>query len=111
MTERDLLREQWQSAARALKIDFVGPFVFPFEGGHHEFACLLPQFGSERGVLIDVEYVRDIFAAAKSAGFACSSMLAENRNLPVNPEDYIECLADWGWSAKGQPPEWYPNVV
>ncbi|BBE50662.1 hypothetical protein OYT1_ch1102 [Ferriphaselus amnicola] len=111
MTDRDLLREQWQTVAHALKIEFVGPFMFPLKNGHYEFACLLPQFGSERGMLIDVEYVRDAFAEAISAGFACSSMLAEEHHLPIDPADYINCLVDWGWSAKEPPPEWYHNAT
>ena len=112
MTERELLREQWQSVARALHIEFVGPFLLPLRTGHYEFAGLLPQFGGQRGMLIDVQYVREAFSAASSSGFACSSMSAESHHLPVDPANYIECLLDWGWSAKEQlPPEWYRSAV
>lgn len=58
MTERELLREQWQTVSRVLQIEFVGPFILPHQTRQHEFAYLLPQFGGGRGVLIDSRYVR-----------------------------------------------------
>ena len=111
MTEREILREQWQAVARVLQIEFLGPFTLPLQDGHHEFAGLLPQFGGGRGMLIDVEYVRDAFSTAVSAGFTCSAMLAECHHLPVDPANYIDCLVDWGWSIEGQPPPgWYHSA-
>lgn len=105
MMDRDLLGEQWRTVARALGIDIVQPFYLRSPSGEqYEFACLLPQFGSERGMLVDNEHNPEAFAVATSAGFACSSMLAEAFYLPVDPESYIECLVDWGWSAEGQSP-------
>jgi len=113
MTDRELLREQWRSVAHALEIEFVGPFLLSLPSGkQHEFAGLLPQFGGERGMLIDVEHVREASSAATGAGFGCSSMLAEEHHLPVDPANYIDCLVDWGWSVKGQPPPgWYASAV
>jgi hypothetical protein len=113
MTDRKLLREQWRTVASALGIEIVEPFYLRSASGEqYEFAVLLPQFGSERGMLIDVEHNPDAFAIATSAGFGCSSMLAETFHLPVDPESYIECLVDWGWSVDGQsPPAWYSNAA
>ena len=112
MTDLELLREQWQSVARALEIEFVGPFFLPLQTGQYEFAGHLPQFGGTRGILIDVRYEPDAFSAAASAGFACTSMLAESHHLPVDPANYIDCLVDWGWSAQGLvPPRWYTSTV
>ena len=113
MTERELLREQWRAVASALSVEFVGPFYLPLpDGGQWEFAGLLPQFGDVRGMLIDVEHSPEAFSAATAAGFGCSSMLAETRHLPIDPENYIDCLIDWVWSAKEQPaPGWYESAV
>ncbi|WP_140805387.1 hypothetical protein [Rhodanobacter glycinis] len=113
MTDRELLREQWRAVAEALKIEFIGSFCIDLERGQqHEFACLLPQFGGGRGMLIDIKYVPDAFSAAINAGFACSSMLAETHNLAIDPADYIDCLVDWTWSVQDQaPPGWYASAV
>ena len=95
MTERELLRDQWRQVAAGLAIDFVAPFFVSLaDGTQREFAGLLPQFGSHKGVLVDVEYDKAAFAAVIGSGFACSTMRAETHHLPVNAADYVDCLVD-----------------
>lgn len=112
MTDRETLRDQWRTVAKALSIEFVAPFVLTLpDGRQREFAGLLPQFGNSHGMLIDTEYEKDAFTSAIASGFACSSMSAESHYLPVDPANYIDCLKDWGWSGEGQAPGWYLSAV
>jgi hypothetical protein len=103
MSERQLLRDQWHIVANALSIKFVAPFILKLrDGTEWEFACLLPQFGKQQGMLIDAEYSANAFSVAVESGYAVSSMLAEHHHLPINAENYIECLVEWGWVAVNQ---------
>ncbi|MEZ5494491.1 MAG: hypothetical protein R3E61_07880 [Pseudomonadales bacterium] len=65
MSELQLLRDQWQIVANALSIKFVAPFVLKLrDGTEWGFACLLPQFGNEQGILIGTEYSANAFSEA-----------------------------------------------
>ena len=104
MGDRELLREQWRLVSQALGIAFVAPFSIELG---LEFACLLPEFGSPKGMLIDARHNATAFKSAIEHGYGCSSMLPETR-LVVQPSDYVECLQDWGWAvANRPPPSWY----
>lgn len=55
---------------------------------------------------------RQAIAAVVRAGFGCTSMAPEARQLPDDLHSYIRCLKDWSWSADGQaPPSWYANAA
>ena len=111
ISERELLREQWRIVATGLGIQLLSPILLPLpDGTQWEFAALLPQFGGERGMLIDVEHSSAAFAAAVAAGYGASSMLAEHHHLPVDPANYIDCLIDWGWVGQGAAPAWYVSA-
>ena len=113
MTERDLLADQWRAVAEALGIRFVRNALLRGEEGFmHEFAVLLPQFGAPKGTFVDIEHKAASIAAALKAGYTCSSMGAEAHHLPVDPSDYVDCLAEWGWSSESEsPPGWYGAAV
>ena len=112
MIERELLREQWSTVANVLSINFIAPFFLSLpDGAQCEFACLLPQFGGERGMLIDTEHSATAHAAAMASGYGVSSMGAEHHHLPINAADYIECLVDWTWVGPGPAPEWYTSAA
>jgi hypothetical protein len=112
MTERELLRQQWSEAAAALAIEFVAPFVVSLpDGKQREFAGLLPQFGSERGTIVDTEYEAAAFAVVKASGYACSTMSADMRHVQIDPNDFVDCLTDWGWSRLEAAPDWYALAV
>jgi len=108
MTPAQHLRNQWRTAARQLGVEIILPFSLRNEHGHiYEFACLLPQFGSEKGMLLMATYNDEaaVFASQSGYGYSC---LAPEPNSSVNLEGCIDCLKDWGWSVPGQsPPEWY----
>ena len=111
-SEREALREQWRKVATELNILFLAPYEVPLPNGTTwEFAGLLPQFGSDRGMLVDAEHANIAFDAAVQAGFGVTSMLPEQDHLPINAADYIDCLQDWGWVGPGAPPQWYAGAV
>ena len=110
--ECEVLREQWRKIASELGILFVAPYVLSLpDGSSCEVACLLPQFGSSRGMIIDAAYSRTVFEAATQAGFGITSMLPERNDLPVTASSYIDCLEDWGWVGPGEAPEWYTGAA
>ena len=103
----------WIEAAKDLGIRFISPYQFiGLNGKEYEVAGLLPDFGSEKGVLItnrktDEEAV----------------IMAELENdyiMPgLNPyyydkydrERFIETLSDWGWiGEKQKQPDWIKNA-
>ena len=98
--------------AAALKIECVAPLsVNGDDGQEHVFACLLPQFGEGRGMLINHQHVQAAASAAVAQGYSFSSMLPETHQLPIDPGNYTGCLREWGWS--GNPnavPEWYADA-
>ena len=112
MNDQELLRNQWKTVAEALGIELHGPFfIHGADGKEYEFSCLLPHFGGGRGMLINHEYVKAAASSAIAAGYTVSSMLPEKHYLPVDPNSYIECLVEWGWSGGGKLiPEWYTDV-
>jgi hypothetical protein len=108
MTEREFLAEQWRAVATALGVQHVAPYELTvLDGTHWTFAVLLPQFGGEHGMLIDVEYPTHVASAAVAAGYGASSMQAEHHHIPIDPQNYVECLEDWGWVGPGDVPNWY----
>ena len=112
VSELELLREQWCAVATRLGIEFVAPISLPLpDGTQWEFAALLPQFGGENGTLIAAGHHAAAFAVATAAGYGVSSMRAEHHHLPVDPEDYVKCLNDWGWVGQAAAPEWYTGAA
>jgi len=103
------LGRQWRRAALELGIEFQGPYTLvAADGARFEFACLLPQFGAERGMLLGATYDKVAAEAAAQAGFGFSYLDAENSSERFELSGYIECLRDWGWSAKRERlPNWY----
>lgn len=111
-TEHDLLREQWRAVAAALEIEFSVPPPLPLPNGEPSpFAVLLPQFGGKNGMLIAAEHSTAAFAAAIAAGYGVSCMRAERFHLPVDPQNYVDCLKDWGWAKERAAPAWYAGAA
>jgi hypothetical protein len=112
LSEHAKLREQWQVATTKLGVDFVAPFSLSLpDGALLEYAILLPQFGSEHGMLINPEHSVLAFAAAVAAGYGVTSMSPEALQASPDLEIYIECLRDWGWVAEEPAPEWYAGAA
>ncbi len=104
----DRPERSWQKAAEDLGIRFVHPYMFTAGGKKHRLTGLLPQFGGKKGALIssrkDAEESRK--AAENSGDFFISGLNPYHYDR-YNRELFIQTLNDWGWSAKGPPPEWF----
>lgn len=108
MTERELLTEQWCAVAAALGVQIVASYELTLSDGvSWTFAVLLPQFGGKHGMLIDVELPTRIVSAAVAAGYGASSMQPEHHHVPIDPQNYVGCLEEWGWVGPGSAPDWY----
>ena len=109
MGDSELLGAQWRQIAEELAIDCIAPFFIDTVAGQRfEFACLIPGFGTPRGTLVSVTYIREAVEEAKARGYTCSSMHPETRLLPLDSESFRECLREWGWCRSGvAPPAWY----
>src|ERR1044072_7445010 len=106
-----LLGDQWRRAAQELGIKCQIPYTLvAIDGATFEFACLLPQFGAARGMLIGATYNKAAADAALSAGFAFSHFDAEPQYVPFEIAGYVDCLKDWGWAVpREQPPAWFTS--
>ena len=90
-----------------MEIAIQAPFtLMGRDGARFEFACLLPQFGGEHGILLGTNYDDVAANAATAAGFGFSYMSAGESGEPFEIDTYVECLRDWGWSSNGSPPGW-----
>jgi len=103
------LGSQWQKAASELGIACQSPYTLVMSNGERfEFEVLLPQFGATRGMLLGTEFNAAAAQAATLEGFGFSYLDAGSVDEPFKLSEYIECLTDWGWVAKGDPPPtWY----
>jgi hypothetical protein len=100
--------EQWRLAARDLVFTFVSPFTLDHAGETLEYLGWLPQFGSDRGMLIitsPFEAQGRLIRAADSRGYGYSCMSASGE--PYDRDVMIEVLTDWGWASSEPAPPWY----
>ena len=112
MSTPDRIIEAWKDAAVDLGITFITPFALDDDGRRISYLGLLPEFGSENGMLIfvsDASAVELWASTAKKKGFGYSylsdSYGAYDRRL------FSETLDDWGWSPKDRPPPiWYSGA-
>jgi len=109
--ELHLLGDYWRRAAQLLDLEIQAPFILESSNGERfEFACLLPQFGSARGLLVGLMADSAGARAGTAAGYAVSRMGATTR-APFELASIVECLVDWGWAVEGKsPPDWYINA-
>jgi hypothetical protein len=100
----EALAAKWMKVGDDLGIEVVAPYWLRSPRGNYEFACLLPEFGSSRGMVLMADFDREAAEAAASEGFGYSCLTPES----VNVDYAIECLLDWGWSNEAHdPPNWY----
>jgi hypothetical protein len=100
--------EQWRVAAADLGFTLVAPFTPEDAADSLEYLAWLPQFGSERGMLIITahgEAQSRLIHAAASHGYGYSCIDASDE--PYERDDTIEVLVDWGWSSREDAPDWY----
>ena len=101
-------KNSWIEAAKDLEIEFISPFIFTgSDGAEYSITGLLPQFGSEKGVLI---------TSRKDDEESCleSTKLTEYYQTGLSPyhydkyerESFVETLKDWGWYSNAIAPKW-----
>ena len=74
-------------------LDIVKPFNINIEGKAHNFDCLIKEYGSENGMVIDKDYSKILPVKDKllelGYGFSCF-------NIYEASSDFGEVLNDWG---------------
>lgn len=97
----------WREAAADLQIALDAPFVVTASGKSFTYFARLPQFGSQRGMLLMLDYypLLSEVADANGYGFSCIEVGAT-----YDREGFIEVLCDWGWAVEEKPPSWYKEV-
>ena len=104
----EILASYWQQAGQLLGFTVEAPYVVVLPGGQSlTFSARLPDFGAERGMLLSTNY--EDFASHVNALVAAGygySVLSESLNDAPDPEEIIDVLQDWGWSASCIRPEW-----
>jgi hypothetical protein len=76
-----------------------------------QFAGLVENFGSEKGMLIFCSKsweVQPYTKAGESQGFGYSCLSVPDDNELYDKQTFIEVLNDWGWCKNEvPPPTWY----
>jgi len=107
MSAAQELTTQWRAAARALGIEFEGPFTLTTPSGEkYAFAARLPQFGAGRGMLLLANHDARAVAEATALGFGYSCLEPETGTHGQDLSSFIECLRDWGWASLEKRPPW-----
>lgn len=95
------LLQFWQKAASDLGLQITAPFSLLLSSGHRlEAMLLVHQFGGARGMLIFESYdeVAPYVNEIVDAGYGFSILDEPGECEEYNKKEYIELLADWGWS-------------
>lgn len=101
----------WHRAADELDFRFVAPFFIEEAGRTLTYLGWLPQFGSDRGMLIitngttEEQEVLARVAAERGFGFSCMAATREAYDRALT----IEVLKDWGWASSEPAPRWYES--
>jgi hypothetical protein len=112
MSVPEQIAEAWKVAAADMGFTFVTPFELEEDGRRIAYVGLVPDFGSEKGMLIFVSENFDTEVSARVArnkgfGYSCLSSGYQS----YHREAFIAVLDDWGWSPKDrQPPSWYTGA-
>ena len=97
---------RWQQAADELGFTLLSPYELrAATGATVTYATLLPEFGSEHGMLVII--ARDYTEAtrvAREQGFGYSVLSDDSA---YDRDSFVEMLCDWGWTSKQPPPAWY----
>jgi hypothetical protein len=102
------MAQSWQEASTDLRIRFVSPFTFEFNGKMYTCTGYLPDFGSNNGAVIAGRYDPDeVMDAAYEAGFYISG-LSPYHYETYSREHFMDTLNDWGWFGEPQEvPPWF----
>ena len=97
---------KWRQAADELGCMLVSPYELrSATGAIVIYAALLPEFGSERGMLVITECdYAEATRVAREQGFGFSVLSNDSAN---DRDSFVEMLCDWGWTSRQPPPTWY----
>jgi len=97
---------KWMQAAHELGFTLIAPYqVQDSAGATITYAALLPEFGSEHGMLIivDSDYTAAMHLAQEQHfGF---SVLSDEPTY--DRDSFVDMLCDWGWTSDQPRPAWY----
>ncbi len=99
----------WKQAADELDFTLVSPYELRrATGGSVVYAALLPEFGSERGMLVIID--RDYTEAMRVAQEQHFGFSVLSDDPAYERDSFVEMLCDWGWTSKQPPPAWYAEL-
>ena len=105
-------QEYWSRAfgQLELRVELSVPVQLP--SGTFQAPVLLRDFGSTNGMILVAKY-ESISSIAKELvdcgyGYSC---LGEPHTSESDAAVIIEILRDWGWSGRGEPPEWLVDAT
>ena len=104
------LLQFWQKAASDLGLQITAPFSLILGSGNSlEVILLVHQFGAAKGMLVFTSYdaVAPYINEIVDAGYGFSVLDDPKEDEDYDKEDFIELLADWGWSGETEAqPDW-----
>jgi hypothetical protein len=97
---------KWSQASHELGFRLIAPHELrDTTGAAITYAALLPEFGSERGMLVIVD--RDCTAAMRLAQAQHFGFSVLSDDPTYDRDSFVEMLCDWGWTSDQLPPGWY----
>jgi hypothetical protein len=97
---------QWKIAAEELGFKIEAPFILETPKGTFQYFARLPEFGSEKGMLISVgKHDRESSAVAIECGYGISNL--SEHDEPYDREVFVDMLSDWSWTGPAtEAPDW-----
>lgn len=108
------MAQAWLDAARDLGIRVEHPFHFRAPDGSTVTTqgVYLPDFGSERGVLLTCRFDADTVCDAADQTDYYQSGLNPRAYEPYRRALYVETLNDWGWFGdEASAPDWFAGSL
>ena len=97
---------KWKQAAHELGFTLIAPYQLrDSTGADITYAALLPEFGSEHGMLVIVD--RDYAAAMRLAQQHHFGFSILDDDPTYDRDSFVDMLCDWGWTGSQPQPVWY----
>ena len=105
-------QEYWSRAFGQFELRVELSVLVQLSSGTFQAPVLLRDFGSTNGMILVAKY-ESISSIAKELvdcgyGYSC---LGEPHTSESDAAVIIEILRDWGWSGRGEPPEWLVDAT
>ncbi|MDT3740776.1 MAG: hypothetical protein RO257_14900 [Candidatus Kapabacteria bacterium] len=97
------VEENWYIAAKEFNFKIITPFKFNFKNKEKTIFALLPNFGSEKGMIIDLIYPPEFSTDIEIVEWANEnsyfySFINIESYLNYDKEVFNETLNDWGYN-------------